>query len=68
MLMPTTHTTRMADIMKARSMAASTRTNTTMISTTIKEHLLRASTHKAKATPNVEEIRRKIQRPSVISP
>ena len=67
MLMPTTHTTRMADITKAKSMAGSTRTNITMINTTIKERLLRASTHKAKATPSVEAIRRKTRRHSVIS-
>jgi len=68
MLMPTTHTTRTEDITRARSMAGSTRTNTTMTNTTTKERLLRASTHRAKATQSVEEIRRKIRRPSVISP
>lgn len=66
-LMPTIHTTRTEDIMKARSMGASTRTNIIMINTTTKERLLRASTHRAKATQSVEEIRKKIQRPSVIS-
>ena len=68
MLMPTTHTTRMEDTTKAKSMVGSTRTNITMINATTKERLLRASTHRAKATPSVEEIRRKTRRPLVISP
>ena len=68
MLMPTTHTTRMEDTTKAKSMVGSTRTNITMINTTTKERLLRASTHKAKVTQSVEGIRKKIQRRSAISP
>jgi hypothetical protein len=68
MLMPTIHTTRMGDIMRARSMVVNTRTNTIMINTTTKEHLLPASTHKAKVTQSVEGIRKKIQRHSAISP
>ena len=67
-LMPTIHTTRMEDITRARSMADNTRTNTIMINTMTKERLLRASTHKAKVTQSVEEIRKKIQRHSAISP
>jgi hypothetical protein len=67
MLMPTIHTTKTEDITRARSMAGSTRTNTIMINTTTKAPLLRASTHRAKATQSAEEIRKKIRKRSVIS-
>jgi len=68
MLMPTTHTSTRVGIMRAKNMAGNTKTSITMINTTKEERLLRASTHRAKATQSVEEIPKKIPRPSVISP
>lgn len=46
----------------------STKMNTTTTNTTTKEHLLLGSNPRAKDNLDVEEIRKKIQRRSAISP
>jgi len=68
MPMPTTHINTRAGIMRAKSKVDNTKTSITMINIMREERLLRASTHRAKATQSVEEIPKKIPRPSVISP
>ena len=68
MPMPTTLTNMKAATTRVMSVVVNTRMNTTTINTTTKELPLLGSKPMDKANPDVEEIRRRIQRPSAISP
>ena len=68
MLMPTTPTSKREATMKEMSVVVNTKMNITTTNTTTKEHPLLGSIPTAKDNPDVVEIRKRIQRLSVISP